>query len=94
MSRRGWVLFLAMSVLWGLPYLMIRVAVRQLDPATLVFARTAVASLILLPLAARQRGLGTLKGSWGWLGLFSIVEMAIPWFFMGSAERHLTCSFT
>ena len=83
-----------MSVLWGLPYLMIRVAVRQLDPATLVFARTAVASIFLIPVAVHQRVLGTLRGAWGWLVLFSIVEMAIPWFFMGSAERHLTSSFT
>src|SRR2546421_41898 len=39
MTRRGWILFAAMSVIWGLPYLMIRVAVRELSPATLVGAR-------------------------------------------------------
>jgi drug/metabolite transporter (DMT)-like permease len=92
MSRRGWVLFLTLSVLWGLPYFMIRIAVRQLDPATLVFARTIVASAILLPLALRQRVFGTLRGSWRWLLIYSVIEMAIPWFFMGTAERHLTSS--
>ncbi len=94
MSRRGWVLFLSLSLLWGLPYFMIRVAVRQLDPATLVFARTCVASLILVPLAIRQRAFGTLAHAWQWLVLYSVVEIAVPWFFMGSAERHLTSSLT
>jgi drug/metabolite transporter (DMT)-like permease len=92
MSRRGWVLFLTLSVLWGLPYFMIRIAVRQLDPATLVFARTIVASVILLPLAWKLRVFGSLKGAWRWLAIYSIIEMAIPWFFMGSAERHITSS--
>ena len=51
MSRRGWILFVAMSVIWGVPYLMIRVAVRELTPATLVFGRTAIAALLLTPIA-------------------------------------------
>ena len=41
MSRRGIVLFASMCVIWGIPYLMIRVAVREITPATLVFLRTA-----------------------------------------------------
>ena len=50
MTRRGWALFAAMSVIWGIPYLLIRVAVRELEPTTLVLARTAPAALLLLPL--------------------------------------------
>ncbi|MBV8598348.1 MAG: EamA family transporter, partial [Actinobacteria bacterium] len=48
MSRRGLLLFAAMCVVWGIPYLLIRVAVRELSPAMLVFARTAVAALLLV----------------------------------------------
>src|SRR2546430_1340744 len=47
MTRRGWILFAAMSVIWGLPYLMIRVAVRELSPATLVGARGAEALAVI-----------------------------------------------
>ena len=51
MSRRGALLFAAMCVIWGVPYLMIRVAVRELAPVTLVFFRTALGALLLTPLA-------------------------------------------
>jgi drug/metabolite transporter (DMT)-like permease len=53
-----------MCVIWGIPYLMIRVAVRELTPATLVFGRTALAALILLPIAAGRRELGALRPYW------------------------------
>jgi drug/metabolite transporter (DMT)-like permease len=94
MSRRGWALFLTLSVLWGLPYFLIRIAVRELDPATLVFARTLPAAVILVPLALFQRGFGTLRGAWRWLVAYSIIEFGVPWLLMGSAERHLTSSVT
>ena len=94
MSRRGWILFLALSVLWGFPYFLIRIAVRQLDPATLVFARTFPAAIILVPLALYQRAFPSLRGAWKWLLAYSIVEFGVPWFLMGSAERHLSSSLT
>ena len=50
MSRRAWVYFIAVGVIWGLPYFFIRIAVRDLEPATLIFLRTALASLILVPI--------------------------------------------
>ncbi len=49
MSRRGWALFVAMSLIWGLPYLLIKVVVDELPPATLVFLRTALAAAVLVP---------------------------------------------
>ena len=53
MTKRGWVLFVAMSFIWGIPYLLIRVAVRDLEPAMLVFGRTSIAAVVLLVLAHR-----------------------------------------
>src|SRR2546423_15096727 len=58
MSRRGLLLFAAMCVIWGIPYLFIRVAVGELTPATLVFLRTGVAALILMPFVLRRGGFG------------------------------------
>jgi drug/metabolite transporter (DMT)-like permease len=94
MTKRGWVLFLTLSVLWGIPYFMIRIAVRQLDPATLVFARTFPAALLLVPIALQQRAFSSLRGKWRWLVGFSVIEFGIPWFLMGSAEKHLSSSLT
>jgi drug/metabolite transporter (DMT)-like permease len=56
MSRRGWFLFAAMCLIWGIPYLLIRVAVRDVAPGTLVFLRTGIGGLVLLPLALSRSG--------------------------------------
>jgi drug/metabolite transporter (DMT)-like permease len=92
MSRRGWLLFGAMSVIWGTPYLMIRVAVRDLSPATLVFARTLPAAVLLLPLAWRRRQLRPLLSGWQWVVVYSAVEVALPWLFLSRAEQRLASS--
>jgi len=92
MSRRGWLLFIAMSVIWGTPYLLIRVAVRDLSPATLVFARTLPAALLLIPLALRRGHLRPLLRRWGWVVVYTVVEIALPWLFLSRAEEHLTSS--
>ena len=54
MTRRGWLLFAAMSVIWGVPYLLIKVAVRHVEPSVIVFGRTSSASAVLL-VAAKSK---------------------------------------
>ena len=94
MSRRGWLLFAAMCVVWGVPYLLIKVAVRDLSPATLVFARCAIAALLLLPIAAYRRELRRLLPYWAPLLAFTAVEIAIPWVLLGAAETRVSSSLT
>ncbi|HUV57262.1 MAG TPA: DMT family transporter [Acidimicrobiales bacterium] len=94
MSRRGWVLFLAMAVIWGIPYLLIRVAVRQLDPGVLVFSRTAPVAVLLLPLVVARGQLSMLLRNFKWIATFAVIEFGVPWFFMATAERHITSSLT
>lgn len=94
MTRRGWLLFLIMSVLWGIPYYLIRIAVRTVDPGVLVFGRTVVAAAIMLPLTVLRRGLPQLRQYVGWIALFGFVEFGVPWFFMGAAEQHISSSLT
>lgn len=94
MSRRGWLLFLLMSVIWGIPYLLIRVAIRDLSPPTLVFARTFPAALLLLPLALYRGQVAALLARWRWIALFALVEMAIPWLLLSRAEQHLSSSLS
>ena len=83
-----------MSVIWGCPYLLIRIAVREISPATLIFLRTAPAALLLAPLAVHRRALVGVVARWRWLLAFTLAELAIPWFFVGRAELHLTSSVT
>jgi drug/metabolite transporter (DMT)-like permease len=91
-TRRGWLLFASMCVIWGVPYLMIRVAVRELAPSMLVLLRTGIAALLLLPIAAVRGELRPLLPHWKPLVVFAAVEIAIPWLFLARAEEHLTSS--
>ncbi len=92
MSRRGWILFAAMAVIWGIPYLFIKIAVAEMPPPTLVFGRTAIGTLILLPLAAARGSLRPLIGRWRWLLFYTFVEVAAPWFLLSDGERRLSSS--
>ena len=94
MSRRGWVLFSAMAVIWGIPYLLIRVAVRQLDPGVLVLSRTAPAAVLLLPMVIARRQMSVMWTNLRWIIAFGVVEFGIPWYLMATAERHITSSLT
>jgi drug/metabolite transporter (DMT)-like permease len=92
MSRRGWALFVAMCVIWGIPYLLIRVAIRDFAPGTLVFFRTVLPAVILLPLAFRRGIVRDLLPHWRILVAFTAVEIAGPWWLLGAAEQRLTSS--
>jgi drug/metabolite transporter (DMT)-like permease len=87
-------MFAALCVIWGIPYLLIRVAVKELSPAFLVFARTAIGAALLLPIAARRRELRVLLPAWRPLLLFTVVEIAIPWLLLSRAEERLASSLT
>jgi drug/metabolite transporter (DMT)-like permease len=94
MSRRGWVLFGLMSVIWGMPYLFIKVADGGVAVPVLVFTRVAVAAALLLPLALRGRQFAGLWRRWPWLLAFATVEMIVPWALLSNAERRLSSSMT
>jgi drug/metabolite transporter (DMT)-like permease len=94
MTRRGALLFALMAVIWGIPYLMIRVAVRELAPVTLVFLRTATAALVLLPLATLRGELRPALRPWRPLLAYTAIEVAIPWILLARAETRLTSSLT
>jgi len=92
MTRRGLVLFALMSVIWGLPYLFIRVAVAEISPAMLVFCRTAIGAAILVPIAIVRVDLRALIVRWRWIVAFAVVEIAVPWVMLGSAEQRVSSS--
>ncbi len=94
MTRRGALLFAAMCVIWGIPYLLIRVAVRELSPAALVLGRTSIAALILLPLAVARNELRFARRHLAPLVAFAAIEIMLPWLLLSDAETRLTSSLT
>ncbi|MCW2541737.1 MAG: hypothetical protein JWN95_3462 [Frankiales bacterium] len=81
-----------MCVIWGLPYLFIRVAVEHVTPGTLVVLRTGIAAAILLPVALVRGQVRPVLARWRQLLLFAVVELMIPWLLLSDAERKLNSS--
>lgn len=94
MSRRGAALFAAMCVIWGVPYLLIKVAVGEVSPAVVVLGRTAIGALLLLPIAAAKGQLRPLVSRWRALVAYTLIEICVPWLLLGFAEQRLSSSLT
>jgi drug/metabolite transporter (DMT)-like permease len=92
MSRRGWVLFAAMGVIWGIPYLLIKIADEGVSVPVLVCTRVAIGSALLFPVAIRGGQLRQLRGHVRWLVAFTLVEIVGPFALLSNAEKHLPSS--
>jgi drug/metabolite transporter (DMT)-like permease len=93
-SRRGWLMFAGMSLIWGLPYLLIKIAVGGVPVPVLVLARVSVGAALLVPIALRQGQFGALRPHWRWLAAFAAVEIIVPWFLLSAAETRLSSSLS
>jgi drug/metabolite transporter (DMT)-like permease len=91
-TRKGQLLFVAMCVIWGVPYLLIKVAVRHLTAADLVFARTSIGAVLLVPLAVARKELRPALQRWKPLLFYTVVEIAGPWYLVSTAEKRLSSS--
>ena len=94
MSPRGWLLFILMCAVWGIPYLLIKVSVETLNPGTLVFLRTAIAAAILLPWRLSRGRLSALRPLWWPLLAYTCAEILAPFGLLSSAEQHLSSSLS
>ena len=92
MKRSSLWLFAAMCVIWGIPYFLIRIAVGEIPPVVLVFARTSIGALILVPIALAQGGLKAMRGRWLPVLVFAAVEIGGPWILLSSAEQQISSS--
>ena len=88
------VLFGALGVLWGIPYLLIKVAVGELEPAAMVLGRTATAAAVMVPLALWRGELVPVLRRWRPVVAFALVEITVPWLLLARAEVHLSSSLT
>ncbi len=92
MSTRGWLAFAALGLIWGGPYFLIKLAVAEVSPLVVAFARLALAALVLLPLAWRRgavRGIGAHAGA---IIAFALIEFVVPFTAISMGERWVDSS--
>lgn len=92
MERRNWILLLALAALWGASYLFIKIGLDDLSPAGVVFARTALAALVLMPFAIRSGGLASLRNRLGLVAALAAMQVAGPFLLISAGERHIASS--
>jgi drug/metabolite transporter (DMT)-like permease len=93
LSARAWTSFAIVSVLWGVPYLFISIAVDHgISPGFLAFSRVLLGALVLLPIAWRAGLLGSLREHRRWIVVYAIAEIAIPFPLIAFGEEHVSSS--
>jgi drug/metabolite transporter (DMT)-like permease len=94
-STRAWAAFATVSVLWGIPYLFIKVAVDDgLPPAFVAWSRVVLAAVVLLVISWRAGVLGPLRGRGRWLAAYALLEIAIPFPLIAAGEQHVSSGLT
>jgi drug/metabolite transporter (DMT)-like permease len=92
-SSRAWLAFAAISLLWGIPYLFIKVALDGGMPAPLVaWGRIGLAAIVLVAIARRAGTLAPLRGRGRWLLAFAVFELAIPFPMIAFGEERTASS--
>src|SRR3954469_24525595 len=94
MSARAWAAFAALGLIWGVPYFFIKVAVQEISPFVIAWARVTLAAAILLPVAWRRGALRSASAHWGAILVFAIVEFVVPFSVIGVGERWIDSSTT
>jgi drug/metabolite transporter (DMT)-like permease len=92
MTGKNWLAFAALGVIWGIPYFLIKVAVQEVSPFVLAWARLSVGALILLPIAWQRGALRGILSHSGALFAFAVLEFVIPFSAISYGERWISSS--
>jgi len=90
MSRRHWFLFITVGLLWGMPYLLLKVSVEELSVPVIVCSRTLIGAIVLVPIALRQKTLLPALKKYHYVLLYAVLELFIPWLLITAAEQKIT----
>jgi drug/metabolite transporter (DMT)-like permease len=91
-DRRNWILLLLLAALWGASYLFIKIGLDYLSPAGVVFTRTALAALVLMPFAIKSGGMAPLWRRAPGLFALGFIQVAGPFLLISAGERHIASS--
>jgi drug/metabolite transporter (DMT)-like permease len=90
MSRRAYFHFAVSGLFWGIPYLLMKVAVADIPPAVIVCGRVLIGAAILIPIAIHQKVLMDAIRGWRYVLPYAIFEMMIPWILITNAEKKIS----
>ena len=93
MTRKSAIIFALVGILWGVPYLFIKVAVDPQDgfsPAIVVFGRVLIGALVLIPIAIYDKTFFTAIKHWRYIAVYALLEMVGPWILIGTAEQKIS----
>jgi drug/metabolite transporter (DMT)-like permease len=92
-DRRAWILFGLLAAVWGASYMYIEIGLEDgLPPAAIVFARTALAALVLLPVAAHMGALTGLRERLVPVAVLALVQVAAPFLLITFGQEEITSS--
>lgn len=94
MSRRSLLQFLLVGLLWGIPYLLMKVAVADFPPAAVVAGRTLIGACILIPIAIYRKRFGGAVLGFKYVALYALMEMIVPWILITTAEQKIDSGLT
>ena len=92
MNARSWLVFVGLGIVWGLPYLFIKLAVRELSPFDVAWGRITLAALLLAPLAWRRGTLAALRTHTAAVSAFAVLEFVLPYSLIAASERWIPSS--
>jgi drug/metabolite transporter (DMT)-like permease len=88
-SRKALFHFVLVGILWGIPYLLMKVAVEDFPPAAVVAGRTLIGASILIPVALyRKKFKGAVLG-FKFVAFYALMEMIGPWILITTAEQKI-----
>src|SRR3954452_1816106 len=91
--RRPIVLLTLLALIWGASFMFIKIADRELAPATLILGRIGCAAGVLAIVAVWRLGaratLAEMRGAWPWLVVVGLVNTALPFWLLSWGETRL-----
>src|SRR5262245_41519698 len=93
MNKRYGPMLVVLALIWGSSFMFIKIALRELDPATLILGRLALAALTLAIVVPLAVGAGTtlsqLRAHWRWLTVVGLLNTAVPFWLLSWGETRI-----
>ncbi len=90
MTRKSWIQFAFVGLLWGIPYLLMKVAVDDIPPPLIVAGRTFIGAMILIPISVRQGSFMNAVRGIKYVLPYAFLEMVGPWILITNAEKEIS----